>query len=138
MDKQEDDRMSRPDEDNPEWTPEDFRAARPALQMVAEAFGPVAAEALRRGRGRPEKPDRKVNQTLRLDPDVLDAYRRQGSGWQTRINEVLRTHMPRAGVTADRASGTKSSGAVPRRQRKGIVPRARWTAPRICSAPCGP
>jgi len=32
---------------------------------------------------------------VRLDPDVLDAYRRQGSGWQARINEVLREHMPR-------------------------------------------
>ncbi len=90
-----DDRASRPDAENPEWTPEDFRAARPALDMIAEAFGPQAAEAVRRGRGRPEKPDRKVNQTLRLDPDVIEAYRRQGSGWQTRINEVLRAHMPR-------------------------------------------
>jgi uncharacterized protein (DUF4415 family) len=119
MDKREKGRASRPDEENPEWTPEDFRAARPALEMVAEAFGPLAAEALRRGRGRPEKPDRKVNQTLRLDPDVLEAYRRQGSGWQTRINEVLRTHMPRPGASAARMGGAKPGGPAPRRQRKG-------------------
>lgn len=85
---------SRPDEENPEWTVEDLRQARPALDVIGEAFGAAAAETLRRGRGRPAKPDRKVNQTLRLDPDVLAAYRRQGSGWQTRINEVLREHMP--------------------------------------------
>jgi len=26
---------------------------------------------------------------------VLDAYRHEGSGWQARINEVLREHMPK-------------------------------------------
>jgi uncharacterized protein (DUF4415 family) len=50
---------------------------------------------MRRGRGRPRKPDKKVNQTLRLDADVLEAYRQEGKGWQTRINEVLRQHKPR-------------------------------------------
>ena len=40
------------------------------------------------------KIDKKVNQTLRLDADVLEAYRREGSGWQTRINQILREHMP--------------------------------------------
>jgi uncharacterized protein (DUF4415 family) len=91
-----DDPVSRPDNDNPEWTRKDFRNARPALEVIAEVFGSKAAEELRRGRGRPQKPDRKVSQTLRLDPDVLEAYRHQGSGWQTRINEVLREHMPKA------------------------------------------
>jgi uncharacterized protein (DUF4415 family) len=33
----------------------------------------------RRG-GRPSKADRKVNQTLRLDPDVPDTYKREGPG----------------------------------------------------------
>lgn len=97
MSKRRDDPASLPDDDNPEWTPEDFAKARPALEVIAEVFGPKSAEALRRGRGRPVKSERKVNQTLRLDPDVLEAYRLQGSGWQTRINEVLREHMPKAG-----------------------------------------
>jgi len=51
---------------------------------------------LRRGRGRPAKADKKVNQTLRLDADVLDAYRRSGPGWQALMNRVLRQHMPGA------------------------------------------
>jgi uncharacterized protein (DUF4415 family) len=92
------DRASRRDEDNPEWTSEDFRQARPAVEVFAEVFGPEAAEMLRRGRGRPAKADRKVNQTLRLDADVLDAYRRSGPGWQALMNQVLREHMPRSGV----------------------------------------
>ena len=94
MSSKRDDRASRPDEDNPEWTAEDFRNARPALEVFAEKFGPEAAEMLRRGRGRPAKADKKVNQTLRLDADVLDAYRRSGPGWQALMNKVLREHMP--------------------------------------------
>jgi uncharacterized protein (DUF4415 family) len=94
MKKKSADRASRPDDENPEWTREDFAKARPALEVLAEVFGPAAAESIRRGRGRPAKVDKKVNQTLRLDADVLDAYRQQGSGWQTRINQVLREHMP--------------------------------------------
>lgn len=95
MSKRKDEAASRPDEDNPEWTLDDMRAARPAIEVFTEVYGAGAAEAFRRGRGRPAKPDRKVNQTLRLDPDVLAAYRHLGSGWQTRINEVLRANMPK-------------------------------------------
>jgi uncharacterized protein (DUF4415 family) len=88
---------SRPDDENPEWSSNDFQNARPGLDIVAGVYGAEAAESLRRGPGRPEKPVRKVNQTLRLDPDVVDAYRHQGAGWQTRMNEVLRQHMPKRG-----------------------------------------
>ena len=94
MKKKSADPASRPDDENPEWTRKDFAEARPALDVLADVFGPTAAESIRRGRGRPAKVDKKVNQTLRLDPDVLDAYRQQGKGWQTRINEVLRNGMP--------------------------------------------
>jgi uncharacterized protein (DUF4415 family) len=94
MKNKKDDRAARPDEDNPEWTAADIKKARPALDMVREVFGDRAGSEVRRGRGRPPKEDRKVNQTLRIDPDVLEAYRQQGKGWQTRINVVLRQHMP--------------------------------------------
>ena len=95
MSKRKDEAASRPDEENPEWSEADFRAARPALEVIADVFGPQAADALRRKSGRPAKPDRKINQTLRLDPDVLEAYRREGPGWQAHMNRVLRAHMPR-------------------------------------------
>jgi uncharacterized protein (DUF4415 family) len=94
MKNRKDDPASRPDEDNPEWTAAEMKQARPALDLVSEVFGQDASATLQRGRGRPPKEDRKVNQTLRIDADVLEAYRRQGKGWQTRINEVLRQHMP--------------------------------------------
>jgi uncharacterized protein (DUF4415 family) len=87
------DPASRPDDENPEWTRADFERARPALSLIGETFGSGAAQAIARGRGRPQKASPKVNQTLRLDADVVEAYRRQGRGWQTRINAVLRAHM---------------------------------------------
>ncbi len=40
------------------------------------------------GRPRLERPKRAVN--LRLDADVVDAFRAGGSGWQTRMNDALR------------------------------------------------
>jgi uncharacterized protein (DUF4415 family) len=70
------------------------KKARPALYVVGEVFGKHASAELRRGRGRPRKEDRKVNQMLRIDVDVLEAYRQVGRGWQTRINQVLRQNMP--------------------------------------------
>src|SRR5271156_6295796 len=79
MKKKSADRASRPNDENPEWTREDFAKARPALEVLAELFGPAAAESIRRGRGRPAKVDKKVNQTLRLDADVLDAYLRKAA-----------------------------------------------------------
>jgi uncharacterized protein (DUF4415 family) len=48
------------------------------------------AESIRRSRGRPavEQPKRQIS--LRLDPDVIDAFKATGKGWQGRINDVLR------------------------------------------------
>jgi uncharacterized protein (DUF4415 family) len=90
------DRASRPDDDNPEWTKEDFARARPATEALPEFIGEKATqELIRRSRGRPPKADKKVNQTLRLDADVVEAYRQEGRGWQARVNEILRKNMPR-------------------------------------------
>jgi uncharacterized protein (DUF4415 family) len=73
------------DPDNPEWTEEDFKNARP----FAEVF-PELAESIRRARGRPavERPKQQIS--LRLDPDVIDAFKATGKGWQSRINDALR------------------------------------------------
>ena len=96
MAKKIDGRASGPDEDNPAWTADDFVRARPASEVLPQFIGQKATnELMRRGRGRPAKPHRKVNQTLRLDPDVVEAYRREGPGWQAHMNDVLRQHMPR-------------------------------------------
>jgi uncharacterized protein (DUF4415 family) len=43
---------------------------------------------VRRGRPKSVHPKEAVN--LRLDPDVLEYFRKTGPGWQSRINEALR------------------------------------------------
>jgi uncharacterized protein (DUF4415 family) len=73
-----------PDEDIPEMTEEDFRKARPFLEVF-----PEFTEAVKRMRGRPRAEHPKVQVTLRLDPEVVDAFKEEGRGWQGRINETL-------------------------------------------------
>ena len=41
-------------------------------------------------RGRPKAEAPKISTTIRLDADVLEAFRATGQGWQSRINEALR------------------------------------------------
>jgi uncharacterized protein (DUF4415 family) len=40
--------------------------------------------------GRPPLARPKLAVKLRLDPDVVDAFKAKGEGWQTRMNEALR------------------------------------------------
>ena len=42
-------------------------------------------------------PPRKETITIRVDADVLGWFKRQGSGYQTRINQVLRRYVDVAG-----------------------------------------
>jgi uncharacterized protein (DUF4415 family) len=75
------------DDDNPEWTEEDF--ARATKFPPGTKFADATAFMMRqRGRPKLEKPKEAIK--LRLDADVLEAYRKTGDGWQTRINADLR------------------------------------------------
>jgi uncharacterized protein (DUF4415 family) len=47
-------------------------------------------------RGRPPKAVRKQSTTLRLDPEVIEHFRKGGPGWQTRIGETLLRVVKRA------------------------------------------
>ncbi len=50
---------------------------------------------LKRGRGRPALPQKRPTLNMRIDADVLDAYKATGPGWQTRIHDILRRSMPK-------------------------------------------
>lgn len=78
------------DKENPEWTEEDFQQARPAGEVLPELFGPQVAAEMLKPRGRPKATRTKIHLNIRLDTDVLEAFRATGRGWQTRINEALR------------------------------------------------
>lgn len=75
-------------DDNPEWTDEHFARARPS----GEVQPPHVAKALVRKRGRPvgSTSSTKEQIALRVDADVLAAYKSDGPGWQTRMNDALR------------------------------------------------
>jgi uncharacterized protein (DUF4415 family) len=75
------------DEDNPEWTEEDFRVARPPEEVLPPDV--LAAFPRTRIRG-PQKAPRKVPVSLRLSADVVAHYRATGPGWQSRIDEDLK------------------------------------------------
>ncbi|MDR0780259.1 MAG: BrnA antitoxin family protein [Pseudomonadales bacterium] len=79
------------DGDNPEWTAEDFRKARPAKEVLSPDLY-AALIAMNRGAGvrGPGKKPVKVQTTIRFDPDVLAALKATGTGWQTRVNDVMR------------------------------------------------
>jgi uncharacterized protein (DUF4415 family) len=90
------------EEDNIAQLPKDFlKNARPAAEVLGELFGKKKAAAFLEEnraevakRGRPRKENKKREIKLRIDPDVLDAFKASGKGWQTQINNVLREHMP--------------------------------------------
>jgi len=65
------------DPDNPAWT-EDM----------------LGAPVLRRGRG-PQATPTKVLTSVRLDADILEFFKSQGSGYQSRINKALRMEVNR-------------------------------------------
>lgn len=74
------------DDENPEWTEADFARARPG----SEVLPPEVLALFGKPRGRPKSEAPKVAVKLRLDPDVLAAFKATGAGWQTRINATLR------------------------------------------------
>jgi uncharacterized protein (DUF4415 family) len=76
------------DEENPEWTEEDFARARPAREVLPPALYDALTNKLRGQRG-PQKAPTKVAVTLRVDRDVLERFKAKGPGWQSRMNEAL-------------------------------------------------
>ena len=76
------------DPDNPKWTEEDFRKAKPFAEVFPELAEKI--EEMRRARGRPKLETPKKLVSLRLDQDVVEKFRATGKGWQSRINDVLK------------------------------------------------
>ncbi len=71
-----------------ELTADDMKLFKPTSEVL-----PPAILAVLPARGRPCKAQTKVSTTVRFDADVLEYFRADGKGWQTRINDVLREYV---------------------------------------------
>ncbi|HEY6232296.1 MAG TPA: BrnA antitoxin family protein [Pyrinomonadaceae bacterium] len=78
--------------DNPEATPEMF--ARAVLRRNFKVI------------------PRKKQLTLRIDSDVVDWYKLQGRGYQTRINSLLRAYMKEHQRHVSGRPGTQKSKSI--------------------------
>ncbi len=81
-----------PDDENPEWTAEDFRRAKSFHEMPLE-YQRAAARASKRDLSEMQETSRKAaeqREKLRLSPEVMQALRATGPGWQERADDVLR------------------------------------------------
>lgn len=75
-------------DDGPEPTAALAAQARTIFEIPGEA---EFAEFIRKG-GRPALPERyrKLRVSIMLDPDVIEHFKAEGKGWQTRMNAALR------------------------------------------------
>lgn len=74
-------RAAEADPDNPPLTDEAWTEMRPADEIIPDI--------VRRQRGPGRKPA-KVQIALRLESEVVDAWRKTGAGWQSRMGEALK------------------------------------------------
>ena len=77
------------DDENPEWTEEDFRRARPAAEVLPPELLAILPKRKPGQRG-PQRAPVKKKISLRVDADVLAHYKATGPGWQSRVNEALK------------------------------------------------
>lgn len=71
-------------DENPLWTSRDFKNATPSSELPKDI---LAAFPKTRG---PQRAPTKVPVSLRLSREVVDHFKAQGPGWQSRIDRTLR------------------------------------------------
>ncbi|MDB5564486.1 MAG: hypothetical protein JWP84_1052 [Tardiphaga sp.] len=77
------------DDDNPEWTEEDFAKATRFEGVKMKDLTPAMLATVRNARG-PQKAPTKIAVSIRLSPDVVAHFKAKGPGWQARIDDALR------------------------------------------------
>jgi uncharacterized protein (DUF4415 family) len=78
------------DEDNPEWTDEDFARAQFVEELAPDLQEAIFAAFPKTRRRGAQKAPKKVAVSIRLSRDVVDHFKAGGPGWQARIDEALR------------------------------------------------
>ena len=82
------------DDENPEWTEEDFARARPFKEVFPEQYAawvdsgraPIPVRRI----GRPPVDAPKVQIGFRLSRDVVERIRASGAGYNAKVEKVLR------------------------------------------------
>jgi uncharacterized protein (DUF4415 family) len=77
------------DDDAPELTDAELAEMRPAREVLPPDFYAMVTKR-RPGQRGPGKKPAKVAMTIRVDADTLAAWKASGTGWQRRVNDVLR------------------------------------------------
>lgn len=94
------------DPDNPEMTDLQLAGLRPAQQVLpAQLYNAL----VKRARGRPPSDAKKIEVKLRLDPHVVEAFKADGPGWQTRMNAALARAVPPDAKPSDLDASKRSA-----------------------------
>jgi uncharacterized protein (DUF4415 family) len=75
-------------DDAPELDDEFF--AKATRKVGGKEVTEAEFDAAKKRMGRPPLETRKVSLNMRVDPDILEALKATGQGWQTRVNDLLR------------------------------------------------
>lgn len=81
--------------DRHESTEEDLAQAKPFAEALPELHAALMTDIARRKGGRPKAAVTKQTIALRVDPDVLAAFKATGPGWQTRMHDALKDWLAR-------------------------------------------
>lgn len=73
----------------------ELAAAKPFAEALPELAAAFEAEIARRKGGRPKAAVTKQTIALRVDPDILAAFKATGPGWQTRMHDALKDWLAR-------------------------------------------
>lgn len=75
-----------------ELTRKDIRRMRPMEEILSSHLVNVIKKRKRGERG-PQKEPTKVAVTVRYNTEVIEYFKKTGTGWQTRMNDVLMAHI---------------------------------------------
>ena len=95
--------------DVPELSEADLRKMRPASEVL-----PGVVASFKRSRGKQVAPT-KQQITLRLDKEVVQHFKQDGAGWQTRINNALRSVVRESVTSGDPMPPSVKGGSLVRK-----------------------
>lgn len=77
-----------------ELADEDFRRMRPMKEVLPSELQRTIRQRGQRGK---QHAPTKVKTTMRLSPDVIEHFKEQGPGWQSRIDQALKDYIKEHG-----------------------------------------